>query len=77
MVMVQSTYDRPDLGMMLLRQKAMFQIGILRVELRLALHTCGWVGGVDVRSLVAALDGLSRELQLMIPARTQTATAHA
>ena len=75
-MMIQSTYDRPELGLVLLRQKAIFQAALLRVQFRLLMHACGWNQAVDLGTLGASLDVLSGELRRMIaPRMVRAATA--
>jgi hypothetical protein len=66
LMMTYSTQDRPDLAGILYKQQALFTIGMLAVQWRLVLHTCG-LGTVDVRGLVRAMDDMRTELRLMIP----------
>jgi hypothetical protein len=63
-LMVQSDVDRPDLAKALARSEMLFVAGLFAVECRLFLHTVGW-GTVDVRHLVASLEGMRIQLQSM------------
>jgi len=67
MMMMYSTQDRGDLARILYKQQALFALGMLAVEWRLALHAFG-LGTVDVRSLVRAMENMRLELRQMIPA---------
>lgn len=67
LMMMYSTQDRPDLAGILYKQQAMFAFGMLAVQWRLVLHTCG-IGTVDVSGLVRAMESIRMELRLMIPA---------
>jgi hypothetical protein len=66
MMMMYSTQDRADLAGILYKQQALFAVGMLAVEWRLALHALG-LGTVDVRSLVRAMENMRLELRQMIP----------
>jgi hypothetical protein len=72
MMMTYSTQDRPDLAGILLKQQALFALGMLAVQWRLVLHACG-LGTVDVRGLVGAMEFMRLELRQMIPAESATA----
>lgn len=63
--MVESSVDRPDLAKALLRNKAIFTAALFAVEFRLALHACGW-GTVDVRGMVASLEGARQQLDTLV-----------
>jgi hypothetical protein len=64
-LLVQSQLDRPDLAKALYRCQLMFALAMLSVEFRLQLYALG-IGTVDVRSLVAAVEGLQLQLQDMV-----------
>jgi hypothetical protein len=64
-LIVQSQLDRPDLAKALFRCQLMFALAMISVEFKLQLHTLG-IGTVDVRSLVAAVEGLQLQLQDMV-----------
>ena len=64
-LLVQSQLDRPDLAKALYRCQLMFALAMLSVEFKLQLHALG-IGSVDVRSLVAAVEGLQLQLQDMV-----------
>ncbi len=66
-MMMYSAQDRPELAGILYKQQALFALGMLAVQWRLVLHTCG-VGTVDVSGLVRAMESMRMELRLMIPA---------
>jgi hypothetical protein len=57
MVLVYAPQDRPDLAMMLVRQRVLFTFAILAVECRLMLHVFG-IGTVDIRNVITALDNM-------------------
>jgi len=64
-LLVQSQLDRPDLAKALFRCQLMFALAMMSVEFKLQLHALG-IGTVDVRSLVAAVEGLQLQLQDMV-----------
>ncbi|HEY3836035.1 MAG TPA: hypothetical protein VGL72_05670 [Bryobacteraceae bacterium] len=64
-LLVASQQDRPDLAKALFRCQFMFALAMASVECKLLLHTIG-VGTVDVRSLVAAVEGLQLQFQDMV-----------
>jgi hypothetical protein len=64
-LLVQSQLDRPDLAKALFRCQLMFALAMISVEFKLQLHAMG-IGSVDVRSLVAAVEGLQLQLQDMV-----------
>ncbi len=62
LVLVHAAQDRPDLAKMLVRQRLVFQYAMWTVQVRLVLQTLG-IGTVDVRRLVASLEGMRNELR--------------
>jgi len=64
-LLVQSQLDRPDLAKALFRCQLMFALAMISVEFKLQLHAMG-IGTVDVRSLIAAVEGLQLQLQDMV-----------
>ncbi|MDQ6708219.1 MAG: hypothetical protein M3Z85_19860 [Acidobacteriota bacterium] len=66
-IMLQSGIDRPDLAKALFRNRLIFAAALAGVEFRLALHVCGW-GIVDIRPLVASLDGMRQQLDRLASA---------
>jgi len=64
-LLVASQLDRPDLAKALYRCQLMFALAMISVEFKLQLHALG-IGTVDVRSLVAAVEGLQLQLQDMV-----------
>jgi hypothetical protein len=64
-LLVDSHLDRPDLAKALYRCQFMFALAMISVEFKLQLHALG-IGTVDVRSLVAAVEGLQLQLQDMV-----------
>jgi hypothetical protein len=67
LMMMYSAQDRPDLAGILYKQQALFALGMLAVQWRLILHTCG-LGTVDVSDLVRGMEFMRTELRQMIPA---------
>jgi hypothetical protein len=73
-LMLYSSHDRPDLAMVLARQRFAFAMGLMGAEVRLAMHACGWSGvSLDVRGLVDALESMRRELSYLVPASAAAA----
>jgi hypothetical protein len=66
-LMLQSNHDRPDLAAALVRQQALFALGVAMVEARLFLYRWG-LCTVDVRALVKTFDVVRLELRNMVPA---------
>ncbi len=64
-LMIESRLDRPGLAKALHRCQLKFAMAMISVEFRLLLHGMG-IGTVDVRSLVAAVEGLQLQLQGMV-----------
>jgi hypothetical protein len=64
-LLVDSKLDRPDLAKALYQCQLMFALAMVSVEFKLQLHALG-IGTVDVRSLVAAVEGLQLQLQDMV-----------
>jgi hypothetical protein len=66
-LMLQSKRDRPDLAAALVRQQALFALGVAMVEARLFLYRWG-LCTVDVRALVKTFDVMRLELRSLVPA---------
>jgi hypothetical protein len=64
-VLAASQLDRPDLAKALYRCQLMFALAMITVETKLFLHALG-IGTVEVRSLIAAVEGLQLQLQDMV-----------
>lgn len=69
LLMVQASYDRPDLAARLLRSQVQFGCAMVLVEARLALYRLG-IGTVDVRALLSVFDGLRLELRGLVPSNS-------
>jgi hypothetical protein len=54
--------DRPDLARAILKQRLLFSYAMWTVRFRLLLQTLG-IGSVDVRRLVAAMEGMRDQLR--------------
>ena len=69
-IMVNSAVDRPDLAILLSRQRRAFAIAICRIEWKLALHAMGFdTVKVDVSGLIGALDNLTGIVNVFNPVR--------
>jgi hypothetical protein len=69
-IMVNSDIDRPDLAILLSRQRRAFAIAICRVEWKLALHAAGAENvKIDVSGLVGAIDNLTGIVNVFSPVR--------
>src|SRR5581483_3251265 len=69
-IMVNSGVDRPDLAILLSRQRRSFAIAMCRIEWMLALHAMGFDNvRVDVSGLVGAIDNLTGIVNVFSPAR--------
>ncbi|HUI79899.1 MAG TPA: hypothetical protein VLY24_18360 [Bryobacteraceae bacterium] len=71
-IMLQSQTDRPDLASLLLRSQVAFAISLLKIELRVALYSCG-IGTVSVAGLLNQFDGMRLELRNLTPAAMPSA----
>lgn len=72
LVMLQSSYDRPELAETLLRQQVTFACAMLSVRVHLVLYSLG-VCSVEVSKLVKLFDSMRIELRNMVPAAGQMA----
>jgi hypothetical protein len=69
-IMVNSDVDRPDLAMLLSRQRRAFAIAMCRIEWKLALHAAGVENvKIDVSGLVGAVDNLTGVVNVFNPVR--------
>lgn len=69
-IMVNSGVDRPDLAILLSRQRRAFAVAVCRIEWMLALHAMGFDNvKVDVSGLVGAVDNLTGIVNVFSPVR--------
>jgi hypothetical protein len=69
-IMVNSAVDRPDLAILLSRQRRAFAMSMCRIEWMLALHAMGVDNiKVDVSGLVGAVDNLTGIVNVFSPVR--------
>jgi hypothetical protein len=71
-LLLMAPQDRPDLARAILKQRLLFSYAMFTVRVRLQLQTLG-IGSVDVRKLVAAIEGMRdqlRRLSQAVPAPT-------
>jgi hypothetical protein len=67
-IMVNSAIDRPDLAVLLSRQRREFAVAMCRIEWMLALHAVGFDNvKVDVSGLVGAIDNLTGIVNVFSP----------
>lgn len=65
-LMLQSTQDRPELAVLLVRRQLTFAFGMAIVNARLTLHQYG-ICGVDAAVLMEAFDAMRIELRTVAP----------
>ena len=70
LVVLHSPEDRPDLATALIKQKLLFFAGLVAIHARLQLYGLG-IGTVDVRDLLASLDTMRSELEMLVPVPAQ------
>lgn len=67
-IMVNSSVDRPDLAILLARQRRAFAIAMCRIEWKLALHAMGFENvKMDASGLVSAIDNLTGIVNVFKP----------
>jgi hypothetical protein len=66
LLMVQSQTDRPDLAVLLIRQKMLFATSLIAIYCNLALYRVG-IASVQVDDIIGAFDVLRIELRQLIP----------
>jgi hypothetical protein len=71
-LMLQSSYDRPDLASVLVQHQVMFACGVAMVQARLLLYRWG-LCDVDVTSLVKIFDLARLELRSLVPVSSDMA----
>jgi hypothetical protein len=62
LVIITSETDRSDLASAVIKLQIMFAVGVITVELKLALYSIGWVG-IDASSLSGSLCATRSRLQ--------------
>ena len=68
-IMVNSNVDRPDLAILLSRQRRAFALAMCRIEWKLALHAAGFEHvKLDVSVMVSALENLTGIVNVFSPA---------
>lgn len=73
-IMVNSNVDRPDLAILLSRQRRAFALALCRIEWKLALHAAGFEHvKFDVSGMVSALDNLTGIVNVFTPAAAAAA----
>jgi hypothetical protein len=66
MLMVHASVDRSELAGLLLKQRMLFSVNMISLEMRLTLHSFGWSApNIDVRALVDALDAMRTQLRVL------------
>jgi len=65
MLVIHAAEDRGDLAQGIIRQRALFTLGMFAVQGRLLLHAAG-VGTVDVRGLVESLETMQGQIQMLL-----------
>jgi hypothetical protein len=65
-LMVRSQQDRPDLAIILIRQKIAFHLGMMAIRMHLLVYRWG-LTRVDPSTVMGAFDSLRIELRQMVP----------
>jgi hypothetical protein len=76
MLMLNSPQDRPDLAASLMKQKLVFTLALMAVQIRLAMHALG-LATVDVRGLLESLDAVRFQFQQLSMTPTMSAVSAA
>lgn len=71
LMLVYAREDRPQLAKALWREQSSFYLALGRVYCELALYPLGW--SVDVHNLIAALDTMRDQIQLVVSQRMAAA----
>ncbi len=77
LMMTHSSYDRPELAIVLLHQRFRFFVSIALAEFRLFLNACGWDDVPDMVAVAQPLGVLAGELRRMLPPPRSTAVGQA
>jgi len=64
-LIVHSGEDRGDLATALMRQRLVFMLGMLAIEVRLVLHAVGW-GAVDVGDMIESFQAMQAQIRLLL-----------
>jgi hypothetical protein len=66
MLMVHASVDRSALAGLLLKQRLLFNLNMMSLQMRLVLHSFGWSAPkIDIRDLVEALDAMRTQLRAL------------
>ncbi len=71
-VALNATQDRPELVSALFKQRVLFAVGMVGVEIRLTLHGLG-LASVDARRLVQAIESMRDQATMLIAAPSPSA----
>lgn len=66
LMVLSSQQDRPDLALLMMKQKLKFAFATLMIQKRLLFHTVG-LGTVDARKLVASVEAMRAEIRQFAP----------
>jgi hypothetical protein len=76
MLMIHAPVDRSALAGLLLKQRLLFSVSMMSLQLRLVLHGFGWrAPKVDLRNLVESLDVLRTQLRVLALTAQPSASA--
>jgi len=76
MLMIHAPVDRSALAGMLVKQRLMFSVGMMSLQVRLVLHSFGWSAPkADIRNLVETLDALRTQLRVLALTMQPSASA--
>src|SRR5207245_9760615 len=66
MLMIHAPVDRSALVGLLVKQRLMFSVGMVSLQVRLVLHGFGWSAPqADIRNLVGTLDAMRSQLRVL------------
>jgi len=76
MLMIHAPVDRSALVGLLVKQRLMFSVGMVSLQVRLVLHGFGWSAPqADIRNLVEALDAMRSQLRVLALTMQPSASA--
>ena len=76
MLMIHAPVDRSALAGMLLKQRLMFSVGMMSLQVRLVLYSFGWSAPkADISNLVETLDALRTQLRVLALTMQPSASA--